>query len=152
MEDELFPTFDVPDVDEEEDEEEYDVEYKRSIRWDPKLGDFVRDSSNRLVESDGYESYMIWCYKMLQTERSSHLAYIEEFSGSDLGVEMEEIAQEDDHETVESMIERTITEALEVNPRTEYVGNFSFSWEGDDVHGQFEVKGISWDETIQIKF
>lgn len=152
MEDELFPTFDVPDVDEEEEEEEYDVEYKRSIRWDPELGDFVRDSSNRLVESDGYEAYVTWCYKMLQTERDSHLAYIEEFSGSDLGVEMEEIAQEDDHETVESMIERTITEALEVNPRTEYVGNFSFSWEGDDVHCQFEVKGISWDETIQFKF
>lgn len=152
MADELFPIFDVPEVDVEEEEEEYDVEYKRSIRWDPELGDFVRDSSNRLVESDGYEAYVIWCYKMLQTERDSHLAYIEEFSGSDLGVEMEAVAQEDDHETVESMIERTMTEALEVNPRTDYVGNFSFSWEGDNVHCQFEVKGIHWDETIQIKF
>lgn len=152
MADELFPIFDVPEVDAEEEEEEYDVEYKRSIRWDPELGDFVRDSSNRLVESDGYEAYVIWCYKMLQTERDSHLAYIEEFSGLDLGVEMEAVAQEDDHKTVESMIERTMTEALEVNPRTDYVGNFSFSWEGDNVHCQFEVKGIHWDETIQIKF
>lgn len=152
MADELFPIFDVPEVDAEEEEEEYDVEYKGSIRWDPELGDFVRDSSNRLVESDGYEAYVIWCYKMLQTERDSHLAYIEEFSGSDLGVEMEAVAQEDDHKTVESMIERTMTEALEVNPRTDYVGNFSFSWEGDNVHCQFEVKGIHWDETIQIKF
>ena len=152
MADELFPIFDVPEVDAEEEEEEYDVEYKRSIRWDPELGDFVRDSSNRLVESDRYEAYVIWCYKMLQTERDSHLAYIEEFSGSDLGVEMEAVAQEDDHKTVESMIERTMTEALEVNPRTDYVGNFSFSWEGDNVHCQFEVKGIHWDETIQIKF
>lgn len=152
MADELFPIFDVPEMDAEEEEEEYDVEYKRSIRWNPELGDFVRDSSNRLAESDGYEAYVIWCYKMLQTERDSHLAYIEKFSGSDLGVEMEAVAQEDDHETVESMIERTITEALEVNPRTEYVGSFIFSWEGDDLHCQFEVKGIHWDETIQIKF
>lgn len=152
MADELFPIFDVPEMDAEEEEEEYDVEYKRSIRWNPELGDFVRDSSNRLAESDGYEAYVIWCYKMLQTERDSHLAYIEKFSGSDLGVEMEAVSQEDDHETVESMIERTITEALEVNPRTEYVGNFIFSWEGDDLHCQFEVKGIHWDETIQIKF
>ncbi|MCI8962964.1 MAG: DUF2634 domain-containing protein [Eubacterium sp.] len=152
MADELFPIFDVPEMDAEEEEEEYDVEYKRSIRWNPELGDFVRDSSNRLAESDGYEAYVIWCYKMLQTERDSHLAYIEKFSGSDLGVEMEAVSQEDDHETVESMIERTITEALEVNPRTEYVGSFIFSWEGDDLHCQFEVKGIHWDETIQIKF
>ncbi|MCM1245488.1 MAG: DUF2634 domain-containing protein [Roseburia sp.] len=150
MADELFPTFDVPEV--EEEDEEYDVEYKRSIRWDPELGDFVRDSSNRLVACDGYEAYMTWCYKMVQTQRDSHLAYTEEFSGSDLGVEMEEISQEDDHETVESMIERTMTEALEANPRTESVGNFVFSWEGDDVHCEFIVKGIDWDDAIQIKF
>ena len=150
MADELFPTFDVPDVDEEE--EEYDAEYKRSIRWDPELGDFVRDSSNRLVECDGYEAYMIWCYKMVQTQRESHLAYTEVISGSDLGVEMEEISQEDDHDTVESMIERTMTEALEINPRTEYVGDFIFSWDGDDVHCRFVVKGIDWDEAIEIKF
>lgn len=150
MADELFPLFDVPEVDEED--EEYDTEYKRSIRWDPELGDFSRDSSNRLVECDGYEAYMIWCYKAIQTERDSHLAYIEDVSGLDLGVEMEEISQEDDKETAESMIERTMTEALEVNPRTESVGNFVFSWDGDDVHCQFEVKGIDWDETIKIKF
>lgn len=48
MDDELFPIFDVPDV--EQEEEEYDTEYKRSIRWDPELGDFARDSSGRLIE------------------------------------------------------------------------------------------------------
>lgn len=150
MADELFPTFDVPELDEEA--EEYDTSYKRSIRWDPELGDFTRDSSNRLVECDGYEAYMTWCYKMVQTQRDSHLAYIEEISGSDLGVEMEEISQEDDHETVESMIERTMTEALETNPRTESVDNFVFSWDGDKVHCEFIVKGADWDEAIQIKF
>ena len=95
---------------------------------------------------------MIWCYKMVQTERDSHLAYLEAVSGSDLGVEMEAVSQESDHKTVESMIERTMTEALEVNPRTESVGNFVFSWEGTAVHCQFEVRGIGMDEAIQISF
>lgn len=150
MAEELFPIFDVPE--EDGDGEEYETEYKRSIRWDPELGDFARDSSNRLVECDGYEAYMTWCYKMVRTQRESHLAYIEEVSGADLGVEMEEISQEDDHGTVESMIERTMTEALETNPRTEYVGDFVFSWDGDDVHCEFIVKGIDWEDAIQIKF
>ena len=95
---------------------------------------------------------MIWCYKMVQTERDSHLAYLEDVSGADLGVEMEAVAQESDHKTVESMIERTMTEALELNPRTEAVGNFKFSWDGDAVHCQFEVLGIGMDDAIQISF
>lgn len=149
MEDGLFPVFDDPEA---EEEEEYDTDYKRSVRWNPKTGDFFRDSSNRLIQCDGQEAYMIWCYKMVQTEREGCLAYLEEVSGSDLGVEMESVAQESDHKTVESMIERTITEALELNPRTESVGNFSFSWDGDNVHGQFEVLGIGMDDAIQISF
>ncbi len=146
--DELFPVFDVSETE----EEEYDTDYKRSIRWNPKTGDFFRDRSHRLVWCDGQEAYMIWCYKMVQTERDSHFAYLEAVSGSDLGVEMEAAAQERDHETVESMIERTMTEALEVNPRTESVGNFVFFWEGDTVHCQFEVRGIGMDEAVQISF
>ncbi len=145
---ELFPVFDVSEAE----EEEYDTDYKRSIRWNPVTGDFYRDRSNRLVWCNGQEAYMIWCYKMVQTERDSHLAYLEAVSGSDLGVEMEAVSQESDHKTVESMIERTMTEALEVNPRTESVGNFVFSWEGTAVHCQFEVRGIGMDEAIQISF
>lgn len=145
---ELFPTFDVPDI--SEDSEEYDSEYKWSIKWNPRLGDFVRDSSNRLVECDGREAFMIWCYKAVQTERNSHMAYISEVTGEDIGVDMDEALADDDHEIVESMIERTITETLEMNPRTELVNNFSFEWEGDEVHFSFDVKGVDWDEKIRI--
>lgn len=148
MADELFPDFEVPEI--EEDEEDYDTEYKYSVKWNPELGDFARDGAGCLIECDGYEAYMIWCYKTVQTERDSHMAYMEEISGHDLGVETEGIAQESDQETVESMLERTYAEALEVNPRTEYVGNFQFTWKGDKVHCSFEVKGLDWDETIQI--
>lgn len=148
MAEELFPVFDTSEAG----EEEYDTDYKRSVRWDPRAGDFSRDRSNRMVQCDGQEAYMAWCYKMAQTERDSHLAYLEEISGADLGVEMEAIAQESDHETVESMICRTMAEALELNPRTESVGNFKFSWDGDAVHCKFDVRGIGMDHGIQISF
>ena len=151
MEEEVFPVFEVEE-DAADEEEEYDTEYRRSVRWDPAAGDFARDGSGRMVECDGKEAYMTWCYKMVQTERDSHLAYMENISGSDLGVEMEAVARESDRETVESMIRRTMTEALEVNPRTESVGNFEFSWEGDCVHCRFEVAGAGFPDTIQIRF
>ncbi len=147
MADRLFPAFDVPDI---EEDEEYDSEYKKSVKWNPESGDFVRDGSNNMVECDGMEAYMIWCYKMVQTERYCHMAYLEGTAGTELGVEIEEALQESDHKVTESMITRTITDALMVNPRTEYVRNFTYSWEGDELHFTFEVKGIDWDETIQI--
>lgn len=152
MDEGLFRVFDEAEDGGTQETEEYDTEYKPSIRWDTALGDFARDSSGRLVQCGGQEAYLLWCYKTIQTERDSCLAYLEEISGADLGVEMEGIPQEEDHETAESMLERTITEALEVNPRTESVGNFVFTWDGDDVHCQFEVQGVNWDQAITIKF
>jgi len=152
MDEGIFQSFDEAEDEYTQEAEEYDMDYKPSVRWDTALGDFARDSSGRLVQCDGREAYLLWCYKAVQTERDSCLAYMEEISGADLGVEMEGIPQEEDHETAESILERTITEALEVNPRTESVGNFVFTWDGDDVHCQFEVQGVNWDETITIKF
>ncbi len=128
----------------------YDTEYKRSMEWDPGTGDFVRDSAGRIAEADGYGAFAIWCYKTVQTERGSHMAYIEEVSGYDIGVETEGIEEEDDHETVESMLQRTYTEALMANPRTESVSGFVFTWEGSTVSCTFQVKGTGWDETVQI--
>ena len=133
-----------------EDEEDYDTEYKRSMKWDPELGDFVRDASGRLQECDGYEAYAIWCYKMVQTVRDAHMAYIESVTGNDLGVDMDGIEQEDDMATVESMLQRGYTDALMVNPRTESVTDFEFSWEGDEVRCTFRVSAVDWDETVQI--
>ena len=109
--------------------EEYDTGYKRSMEWDQETGDFVRDSTGRIAEADGYGAFAIWCYKMVQTERGSHMAYME---------------------TVESMLQRTYTEALMVNPRTESVSGFEFIWEGSTVYCKFQVKGTGWDETVQI--
>ncbi|MDE6905571.1 MAG: DUF2634 domain-containing protein [Lachnospiraceae bacterium] len=136
MTEELYPVFDVPEVS-DEDEEEYDTEYKRSMKWDPASGDFVRDSTNRVMECSGQEAFMVWCYKIALTERYSCLAYPDE-----IGTELEDAVYDDDPDTVESMMQRTITEALMTNPRTESVDNFVFAWYGDTVNCTFDVVGI----------
>lgn len=139
----LFPVFEVPEILEED--MRYDRRYKRSVKWDAEKGDFARDSANRMVECDGREAYMIWCFKTAQTERYSCLAY-----PPAIGVEMEAALKDDDERTVESMVQRTITDALMVNPRTEYVRDFSFTWDGDEMHCRFQVKGIDWDKRFLI--
>ena len=60
--------------------------------------------------------------------------------------EMNEPLAEDSEKAVESAIERTISEALMVNPRTEYVRQFEFVWNGDAVSVSFVVKGVDIDE------
>ena len=152
MDDGLFPESDLEEEEAEQDqqEEEYDTEYKRSLRWDPELGDFVRDASGRLAECDGYEAYAMWCYKMVQTVRDAHMAYMEDVAGVDLGADADGIEQEDDRETVESMLKRGYTDALMVNPRTEEVSGFAFAWNGDSVSCSFRVSAVGWDETAQI--
>lgn len=139
----LFPVFDVPEVE----EEEFDTEYKRSVKWDVDAGDFVREGSGRIAECDGMEAYMIWCYKASQTERYECLAYPDE-----IGVEMESATHDDDPKTVESMVRRTVTEALMANPRTESVENFSFSWEGGFMTGSCDVIGVGMEEAFHLLF
>lgn len=143
MSEPLFPVVEVPEFISES--TEYDTRYKRSVRWDPVKGDFVRDGANRMVECDGREAFAIWCFKIAQTERYRCLAYPDV-----IGTEMERAMDNDDEKTVESMVQRTITDALMVNPRTEDVRDFSFTWNGDSMHCSFKVKGIDWDETIKI--
>ncbi len=136
---ELFPVFDIPEV--EEDEEEYDTEFKSSVAWDVEKGDFVIDTKHQVVRSDGYEAYRIWCYKALQTERLSCLAYDE-----DVGVEFEDALKEDDENAVELEVERTIQEALMVNPRTESVENFVFEWKPKGLNVTFDIVPVQWEE------
>lgn len=135
----LFPVAQVPELLTEE--EDLSVVYRPSLKWDFKTGDFVRNGANQVLESEGLDTYRTWCLKMVWTERFECLAYPDE-----IGVEMEEALEDSDMDTVMSAIERTITECLMVNPRTEYVRGFDFSWEGDSIYCSFLVKGIDFDE------
>jgi hypothetical protein len=143
MSESLFPVVEVPDFISES--SEYDTQYKRSAKWDVEAGDFVRDGAHRMVECDGKEAYAIWCFKIAQTERYKCSAYPDV-----IGTEMERAMADDDEKTVESMVQREITDAIMVNPRTEYVRDFSFTWDGDNMHCSFTVKGLDWDEEITI--
>ena len=140
MEEEKLETIDV-DAFVVDGEEEYDTTYKRSLKWDPEIGDFVRNKSHQIVECSGEEAFAIWCFKTAMTERNSCVAYPDEY-----GIEMEAAMEDDESDAVESMVERTITEALQVNPRTEYVQDFTFLWDADEMHTSFRVKGIGMEE------
>ena len=135
----LFPVVEVPELKRENNR--YDQKYKPSVAWDLELGDFVRNGANQLVECEGREAYRIWCVKVTNTERYTCLAYPDS-----IGVEIEAAIKEKSEGAVESAIERTITEALLVNPRTEYVRGFSFAWNGDSLQCSFTVKGADWEE------
>lgn len=117
------------------------AEYKKSLRWDIEKGDFIRDGGNRISYGDGFESYRVWCMKMALTDRYHCLAYPDA-----LGVEMESAMKEPDNDSVEMAVEKTIKEALMVNPRTEYVGDFVHEWNEDNLLTTFTVKGKEWDE------
>lgn len=135
----LFPVFDVPSVSRLADTEK--KKYKRSLKWDIASGDFVLDGANRVEAAGGRENFEIWCLKVVQTERFSCLAYPDE-----IGVEMEEAMKQSTHEAAESLIERTICEALLVNPKTEYVRDFTFWWKADSLSCSFTVKGKELEE------
>ena len=137
----LFPVFDVPEiVDTSKPEREH---YRPSVFFDFAAGDFRRDGANRMVEATGKEAYMQWCMKVTATERDAFLAY-----STRIGTEMEYAAAQPDHASVEASVERTVTEALMVNPKTEYVRGFDFSWEGTTLHTTYRVKGRDMDEIV----
>ncbi len=134
----LFPVFDVPEVVENDIEKQ---KYNPSVYFDFEKGDFVRDGAHRMVAADGRTAYMQWCRKMVGTERFTCLAY-----GTDIGTEMQDAFNKGGHSAVESAVERTITEALMVNPKTEYVRGFEFAWVNAELSVSFIVKGKEFDE------
>ena len=134
----LFPVVELPEF--EESGEEYDREYKPSPLWDLEKGDFVRNASNKIVMADGLEAYRIWCVKVVSTARYACASY-----GEEIGSELDDALKEEDKNAVELAIERTIAETLKVNPRTESVEDFTFTWNGAAVKVEFWVHGIEWE-------
>lgn len=135
----LFPVFDVPEIITPAPVEEQ--KYKPSVNFDYVLGDFKRDGANKMVIAEGREAYRQWCIKTVLTERIDRMSY-----SSDIGAELDDALKQADKQAVESAMERTITEALMVNKKTEYVRNFEFTWDSDGLHCDFAVKGKEWEE------
>ena len=148
MAENLFPEGYETEVIEEEDLTESEaIGYRNGIAFDYELGDFNRDGRNRMLDSDGIESWRSWCINCLQTERYKHLAY-----STDFGIEIEKAMQATSQAEAENILTREITEALLADPygRTAYVEDLEFDWSAPDtVSVKATIQGIN-DVTIDL--
>ena len=129
----LYPIFEPPTIVEQE-QSQLAPEYPKSYLFDFEKGDFVLDGAGRIVIADGHTAWAQWCVKTVMTERFACLAYSWNY-----GVEVEQAIKQPDRALVEMEIERTITEALMADPRTELVRDFSFKWYADELYVTFTV-------------
>lgn len=141
----LFPVFLVPEINVLTAAKER--KYRPSVFFDFGIGDFLRDGSGNMVPADGREAYRQWCLKAVMTERFTCLAYT-----TDIGTEMTDALAQADRAAVESAVERTVNEALMVNPKTEYVRDYAFLWKNETLGCTFNVKGQAWEEqTVSVE-
>lgn len=141
----LYPTFDMPEIIEQQ-QTEPAPQYGKSWLFDFEKGDFVTDGAGRVVEADGHTAWAQWCVKAVLTERFAYLVY-----SSDYGAELEQALKQPSRAAVEAELERAITEALLVDPRTERVTDFAFEWEGDAVKVSFTaVPVIGAPERVEV--
>jgi len=128
----LYPKFDMPDL--VEAVEDTSIAYPKSYLFDFEKGDFVLDGAGRIVIADGHTAWAQWCVKTVMTERFAYLVYSRNY-----GAEVEQAIKQPDRALVEMEIERTITEALMVDPRTELVRDFAFRWYADELYVSFTI-------------
>ena len=133
----LFPVFDVPATLAEDIQEQH--RYRPAPLWDYERGDFLLSGARQPQYGTGYDAWVLWCTKTIQTQRWAHYAY----SGN-IGIEAIEAFREPDRPAQESAIIRTITEALLADPmgRTQQVREFRFTWRGDSLFISCVVFGI----------
>ena len=144
----LFPEGYENEVITEEDlESEKPAGYRNGIAFDDSIGDFLRDGKNKILDSNGIESWKSWCINCLQTERDKHLAY-----GTDFGIETEPAMKAESREEAESHLSREITEAILADPyeRAEYIESIEYDWTAPDaVRASVVIHGKD-DTTIDI--
>ncbi len=129
----LYPVFEMPELMEQQ-QTELAPRYGKSWLFDFKTGDFVIDGAGKVIQTDGHTAWAQWCVKTVLTERFAYLAYSQNY-----GTEIETALRQPSRQAVEAELERAITEALLVDPRTEMVRDFRFTWEGDQLQVAFAV-------------
>lgn len=143
---ELFPTFDMPDIVVPEDASS--PSYGTSFLFDFSTGDFVRDGAGRVITAEPYQAWSQWCAKAAITERSAYLVYTNQF-----GTEVDEATKQPTRQAVESELERTITEALMVDPRTASVTQFVFTWSGEECDVSFvATPTVGTPQKVEVTF
>lgn len=135
----LYPTFEMPELVEQR-QERPQPKYPKSYLFDFEKGDFVVDGAGRVVIADGHTAWVQWCIKTILTERFACLAY-----SWDYGVEVGGALRQPSRLAIEMEVERTITEALLVDPRTEQVRDFTFRREADQLWVSFVAASVIGD-------
>lgn len=128
-------------------ESEKPIGYRNGIAFDYRQGDFKRDGRNKMLDSDGIESWKSWCINCLMTQRYKHLAY-----SSDFGIEIDAAMKATSQEEAESILTREITEAILADPygRTSYIEEIVCKWTAPDaLEVNLTIHGID-DVTIDI--
>lgn len=148
----LFPSgYDEEVITDEDRTSGTPIGYRNGVAFDFGTCDFKRDGKNRLLDSDGIESWKSWCIICIQTERYAHLA-----CPSDFGIETAAAMRASSREEAQSILSREITEALLADPygRTAYVEDISFDWTAPDavtinatIHG---IEDVSIDITAYL--
>ncbi|MBY9080989.1 DUF2634 domain-containing protein [Paenibacillus sp. HN-1] len=104
-----------------------EVTFGRSWRFDYAAGDFIMTPTRKVAAADEKTAWVEWCKKALLTPRYRYVVYSRTH-----GQDFEDlIGQGYSRAVQESEIQRIVTETLTVDPRTESVSNFSFSWTDD---------------------
>ena len=129
----LYPAFEMPEIVEQQ-QTEPAPRYGSSWFFDFGTGDFAIDGAGKVIQTDGHTAWAQWCVKTVMTERLACLAY-----SWDYGTEVEKALKKPTRAMIEAEIERTITEALLVDPRTELVRDFAFRWHADELYVSFTI-------------
>jgi len=128
----LYPRFDMPDIVGAVESQE--VAFPKSWLWDWDICDFVQTGGGDVVEADGLTAWVQWCVKAILTQRLAYVVY-----DWDYGADIESCLKQPTRAVTEAELEREITEALLIDPRTAEVKNFSFEWSGDELTVRFVV-------------
>jgi len=121
--------------------------YRNGLAFDETAGEFKCDGRNKILDSDGIESWRSWCINCMHTERYKHAAY-----STDFGIEYDLIFAAESPEEAESILIIQITEALLADPyeRTDYIEDIQIEWTAPDaMKVRVIVHGV-YDATIDI--
>lgn len=114
------------------------VSFGKSWRFDFDAGEFVLTPSGRVLGCEDADAWLEWCMKAVATTRYKYLVYSRNY-----GQEFDDlISRHLSRSANESEIQRIATECLMVDPRTEAVKNFAFTWEGDQCFFTCEVTNV----------
>lgn len=106
-------------------------------------GDLQRNGQFQVIEASGIEAWQQWCEKNVLTERYASPIYT-----TDVGVEYQTAMRAETHDKAESLLNKSINEALLADPRgrTKYVDSVTFLWVASDAV-QISVRAVGIDNT-----